>query len=108
VMKHLIVLILISILSFEWGGSTHAQDPSVSPRVQQELDAMLARRKTEIQKLRAVCADKLDIPIVPNDTEELVARDGLDKAKAFNDCMINESGVLWSMGRALSERKSVR
>jgi hypothetical protein len=108
VMKHLIVPILISILASEWGGSTHAQDTGVSPRVQQELGAMLARRKTEIQKERADCASKLGIPIVPNDTEELVARYSLDKAKAFNDCMIDESGVLWSMARALLEHKSVR
>jgi len=107
VMKQPIVAILISILAFEWGGSARAQDTGLSPRVKQELEAVLARRKTEMQRARTDCARKLDIPIVSNDTEELVARYGLeDQTKEFNDCLIDKSGVFWSMGRVLFERKS--
>jgi hypothetical protein len=90
------------------GGSALAQDTVLSPGAQQELEAMLARRETEIQKQRADCAGKLVIPIVPNNAEGLVTRYGIDKAKEFDDCMINESGVFWSMGRTLFERKSER
>jgi hypothetical protein len=108
-MKQPVVAILISILTFQWADLADAQDTAISPRVKQELEAMLARRKAEIQKARADCARELNIPIELSDTEELVARYGLeDKAMAFNNCLIDKSGVLWSMGRALLERNSVR
>jgi hypothetical protein len=107
-MKRLIILILTFILAFEWRDSAHAQDIGLSPRVQQQLEAMLAESKARTQKERVDCAAKLDMPIAPNNTEELVDRYGLDKAKDFNDCMIDESGVFWSMGRAWLERRSQR
>jgi hypothetical protein len=91
VLKHLVVLMLISILASELCGSTHAQETDLSPRVKKQLEALLARQKAKIKKESADCAGNLNMPIVPNNTEELLARYGLDKAKAFNDCMIEES-----------------
>jgi hypothetical protein len=107
-MKNLIIPILICVLVSELDSSAHGQDTILSPRAKQELEAVVERRKAETQKQRADCAGKLDIPIVPNNTEELVALYGLDRAKAFNECVIDQSGVFWSMGRTWLERKSER
>jgi len=108
VKAHLSVPMLIAISAVMWGGSAHAQEAGLSAQVREQLEAVLARQKAKIEKESTDCADKLDMPIVANTSEELRARYDLDKAKAFNACMIDESGVFWPLGRALLERKSDR
>jgi hypothetical protein len=98
---------LFFTLAFNVGNSVQSQETDFSPQVREQLEAAIARQKARIEKESTSCANKLDIP-VPTNTEELVARYGLEKARAFNECMIDESGVFWSMGRALWEHKRER
>ena len=72
---------------------------------------MLAKSRQKIAKERADCATKLGMEGAAADADnmsKLIARYGAEKAKAFNDCVIDESGVFWSIGRAYLNRNSVR
>lgn len=95
-MKLLALAIAISALVSQWATSAHAQARKLWPWEQWELDKQMdVYVRAQIKDARGDCARKLGITILPNNTIDLVARYGQDKANAFNDCVVDEMGLDW-------------